>query len=216
MMRAHYLGISLVVGVALCTTPASCFNTPPIEQLMSVIFFDNAEAYQNPTPFFCNQIALGDADDSCKMSFQVLDPDKCQVEIVRAYRATYGQGKGREFLLERTVFTLGNIKLSKVSPPIMDPKKNVALTTLVGELDITRREGYEFSELLDDKGTYRACRINGDEKAMSEAECASAGAKPKVNAKEVPMAFSPQNYNRSLATVKLLQDAYCPMSGEQS
>ena len=216
MMRAHYLGISLVAGIALWATTASSFSTPPIEQLMSVIFFDNAEGYQNPTPFFCSQIALTDAGDSCKMSFQVLDPDKCQVEIVRGYRATYGQGKGREFLLERTVFTLGNIKLSKVIPPVIDPKQNVALTMLVGELDITRREGYEFSELLDEKGSYRACRVNGDEKQMSEAECASAGVKPKVNAKEVPMAFSPQNYNRSLATVKLLQDAYCPMSGQQS
>ena len=215
-MRAHYFGISLLAGVALCAAPASSFSTPPIEQLMSVIFFDNAEAYQNPSPFFCNQIALTDAGDSCEMSIKVLDADKCQVEIVRGYRATYGQGKGREFLLERTVFTLGNIKLSKVSPPVIDPKQNVALTTLVGELDITRREGFEYSELLDEKGGYRACRISGKEKQMPESECAAAGAKPKVNAKEVPMAFSPQNYNRSLATVKLLQDAYCPMTAERS
>lgn len=215
-MKAHYVSICALAGIAMFSAPSVSVAAPSIEQLMSVIFFDNAAAYQNPTPLFCDQIALTDANDSCKMSFQVLDPDKCQVEIVRAYRATYGQGKGREFLLERSVFTLGNIKLSKVNPPVIDRKRNVALTTLVGELDISRREGFEFSELLDEKGAYRACRMGGMEKQISESECAAAGAKPKVNAKEVPMAFSPQNYNRSLATVRLLQDAYCPMSGEQS
>ena len=215
-MRAHCLTISALAGIAMFSTPSVSVAAPSIEQLMSVIFFDDAAAYENPSHVFCDQIALTDANDSCKMSFKVLDPDKCQVEIVRSYRATYGQGRGREFLLERSVFTLGNIKLSKVSPPVIDAKRNVALTTLVGELDIARREGFEFSELLDDKGAYRACRINGEEKSMSESECAAAGAKPMSNAKEVPMAFSPQNYNRSLATVRLLQDAYCPMSGEQS
>ena len=41
-MISHYLSISALAGLAMFSTPTASVAAPSIEQLMSVIFFDDA------------------------------------------------------------------------------------------------------------------------------------------------------------------------------
>jgi hypothetical protein len=204
--------------LAAAAVPALAVRDLSFEQLLSVVFFESEDAYRYPSPFLCRFVTLTAPDDVCKVSFQIIDRATCKVEIVREYRATWKEGaaSGREIMLSKDVVTLGYINLPKVGPPEIDTVRNTARMTLVGDLDIDRHEGLEYSVVLDDRGAYRMCKIGGVEKDVSEEACAKLGKKPVEYRKEMPLLFSRANYNRSMAAVRWLQAAYCPLAGEKT
>ena len=204
--------------LGLAALPALAVRELSFEQLLSVVFFESEEAYQFPTPYLCRHIALTAPDDICKVSFRIVDRPTCKVEIVREYRATWkdGTAAGREIMQSKDVVTIANINLPKIGPPVFDNQRRTARMTLVGDLDIDRHEGLEYSVLLDEHGAYKACRIGGEQKDVSEEVCAKFGKKPAESRKELPLVFSKANYNRSMAAVRWLQKTYCPLSGEKT
>jgi hypothetical protein len=204
-----------IAGVLLgfAVIPALAVRDLSFEQLLSVVFFESEDAYQYPSPYLCRHITLTAPDDVCNVSFRILDRPTCKVEIVREYRATWkaGSESGREMLLSKDVVTLANINLPKIGPPEFDNQRKTARMTLVGDLDIDRHEGYEYSVVLDERGAYKACRVDGVQKDVAEDVCANLGTKPVQNRKEMPLVFSRANYNRSMAAVRWLQQTYCPL-----
>lgn len=204
--------------LTLAAAPAFAVRDLYFGQLLSVIFFESEDGYKYPAPFLCRHVALTAPDDMCNVSFRIIEPDSCKVEIVREYRATWkdGTAAGREVMRSKDVVTLANINLPKVGPPEIDTVRNTARMTLVGDLDIDRYEGLEYSVVLDVRGAYRTCKIGGVEKDVSEEACAMLGKKPVENRKTMPLMFSRANYYRSMAAVHRLQTAYCPLAGEKT
>lgn len=96
---------------------ARAVDEPSYEELISLVFFEDARAYLDPTGHFCSYIALEDKDDFCKATMTTIDRKLCKVEVTRELRATYSNGKGREFMNSRDVFTLANFDLSKLKEP---------------------------------------------------------------------------------------------------
>jgi len=180
------------------------------DELISVVFFEDENAYRDPTAFFCRFIAIEDKDDYCKASMTYIEPKLCKVEVTREFRATYGGGKGREFMKARDVFTLANLDLSKLSEPEIDDARKTSRQTFEAPINIKWHEGYQYSTLLDDKGAYRACVVAGDEKAISEEECARQGQQPYAGQRKISLLFNAGNYNRSMAAIRWLQKNYCP------
>lgn len=215
-MRVKNRWMLATLGLVAALTPAYAVANLSFEQLLSVVFFEDENAYQYPTPLFCHLVALTDPNDTCDVSFRVVEPATCKVEIIRQYRVTYGQGKGREFMRAKDVVTIANIDMPKVAPPLFDPARRTARTTLVGDLDINRHEGYEYSYLLDEKGNYSACRMSGMALAIPEEECVKVGTVPAASSRQLPLVYSGASYNRSMAAVRWLQTSFCPAGGERT
>ena len=215
-MRAIYRLVLTTVVLAAAIVPAFAVRDLTFEQLLSVVFFESEDAYKYPTPYLCRHITLTAPDDECKVSFRILDRPTCKVEIVREYRATYkdGAAAGREIMRSKDTVTIANINLFKIGQPVFDNQRRTARMTLVGDIDIDRHEGFEYSTLLDEHGAYRACRVGGEEKVISEEVCARFGTKPAESSRELALVFSKSNYNRSMAAVRWLQKTYCPMGGD--
>jgi hypothetical protein len=217
MMAAKRL-LCAIAFLAAAVLPALAVRELSFEQLLSVVFFESEDGYKYPAPFLCRHVALTAPDDTCNVSFRIIEPKICKVEIVREYRATWknGNGAGREVMRSVDVVTLAYINLPKVGPPVFDPQRNTARMTLVGDLDFDRHEGLEYSVLFDDRGAYKSCKVGGVERDVSEEACAKLGKKPVENRKTMPLVFSRVNYNRSIAAVRWLQESYCPLPGEKT
>ncbi|MGL4395446.1 MAG: hypothetical protein ACRCS9_02800 [Hyphomicrobium sp.] len=198
------------------TLPAVAVNHLTFEQLLSVVLFENENAYADPTGFVCRFINLTDPTDSCKVDFRVVDERSCKVEIVREIRATYTDGaeRGREFIKLREVFTLASLNLMGVGPPDIDEVARSARVSFKGEIDIYRHEGYHYTYALDQSGAYKGCRVDGVVKDIPEAACIEAGTHTPSASKSMSLVFNQNGYNRSLAAVRWLQKNYCPSGGE--
>ncbi|MEQ1717302.1 MAG: hypothetical protein ABL907_15200 [Hyphomicrobium sp.] len=180
------------------------------DELISVVFFEDEGAYKDPTGYFCRFIALVDKDDYCKATMVYIEPKLCKVEVTRELRATYGDGKGREFLKSKDVFTLANLDLTTLPEPEVDYEHKTSRQTFHSGIDVKWHEGYQYTFALDAKGAYKACLVNGAEKEMTEAECVTAGAQPYAGTRKVSLLFNTENYNRSMAAIRWLQKTYCP------
>jgi hypothetical protein len=200
------------IAAALGLGAATAFAVAELnyDELVSVVFFEDESAYKDPTGFFCRFIELTDKDDYCKASMTYIEPKLCKVEVTRELRATYGNGKGREFLRPRDVFTLANFDLTTLTEPEVDYEHKTSRQTFVSGIDVKWHEGYQYSFALDAKGAYKACVVNGEEKDIPEADCVKAGAQPYAGLKKVSLIFNTENYNRSMAAIRWLQKNYCP------
>lgn len=215
MKNRKRLGVlAAIVATAAAVLPGHAVNLLSFEQLLSVVFWEDETAYLDTKTFFCRGIALEAPDDSCNATMRVIDAKACKVEIMREFRATYGNGTGREFMHTREVFTLANINLDKVRDAEIDEVKQTARQKFESETDIYFQEGYQHGFALDGEGKYKACRTGGEEKDISEAECVKSGVKLLWSKKTMTLGFNLPKYNRSMAAIRWLQKEYCPPNGE--
>lgn len=209
MAHVKRFGLAGLVALA-CAGAAQAVNTLNFDELISLVFFEDEQAYRDPTGFFCRFIALKDKDDYCKVTLTYIEPKLCKVEVKREMRVTWEDGKGREFILARDVFTLANLNLSKVTEPEVDDAKGTSRQSFSEPINVKWHEGHQYTFALDDKGQYAACLSNGEKKAISEADCVKAGEQPYQGTKNISLLFNSSNYNRAMAAIRWLQKNYCP------
>ena len=184
------------------------------DQLVSLVMYENEEAYKDPTGYFCSFIKLADKDDYCKSAMTYLDPKLCKIEITRELRATYGEGKGRDFMKTRDVFLLAGLDLAKLSEPEVDEEHKTSRQNFESDIVVHWQEGYQYSLLLDAKGAYRACLVNGAEEAITEEGCVKGGQQSPVASKKMSLLFNSRSYNRAMAALKSLRENYCVSNGD--
>ena len=184
------------------------------ERLLSYVFFEDEIASTDPKTFFCSNIALPHAEDTCNASFRIVDENSCKIEVVREFRATWGDGKGREHMRAKELFTVANLNLARTAPTT-DPDKHTTLAVFESDIDIYRHEGYQFAVDLDDKGQYKACRIDDASVTMPEEECVLKGTKSPSTSKKMKLLFSQSGYTRAMTAVRYLQAKYCPAGGNK-
>jgi len=184
------------------------------EELISLVFFEDPNVYQDPTGYFCNFIALEDKEDYCKATMTTIDRKLCKVEVTRELRATYSNGKGREFLKSRDVFALANFDLKKLKEPEIDEKHKTIRQTFETGIDVKWHEGYQYAFVLDGNGKYKSCLIDSVETDMTQSQCEAQGQQPREALRKVSLIFNPDNYNRSIAAIRWLQKTVCPLGDE--
>lgn len=212
MRRLGGLPVALAL---LMTGPAAGTAGPPtFKELLSYVFFEDESAYLDPTNFICHHIVLGGDGDFCNVTFRVIDANSCKIEVDREIRATFDDGKGREFLLAKEIFTVANLDLERTAPET-DKQKHTTRAIFEADIDIYRHEGYQYSFALDERGAYRACRIDGKETDISEAECVQAGTKAPSASKKMTLLFSEKGFARAMGAVRQLQHSYCPAGGNK-
>jgi hypothetical protein len=210
--------ISSLTATALVLTGGAGLSVAELnyDQLVSFVMFENEDAYRDPTGYFCKFIALSDKDDYCKAGMTYLDPKLCRIEVTREFRATYKADgvTGREFMKSRDVFALSSLDLTKVREPEIDDVRKTSRQTFEAGIDVHRKEVQQYSLLLDDKGAYRACRVNGEEKAIAQDACEKDGVQPPVSSKTMSLLFNSTNYNRAMTALRWLQNNYCASPGD--
>lgn len=205
-------GLMLLVAGTPAAVPVSELS---YDQLMSFVMFQYEDAYRDPTGHFCKFIKMSDKEDYCTVSMDYLDPELCKVEVRREFRASYKSGdvQGREFMRTRDVFLLSSLDLSQASEPEIDEAKQTSRQSFEAGIVIHRQESLQFSVVLDDKGAYRSCRVDGEDKNIPESECARMGLKPPESSKRMSLLFNRTNYKRAMAALRELQTTYCPSTG---
>jgi hypothetical protein len=198
-----------IAGLALIFASLSAAFAGSIEALLSVVFFENEFAYQDAETFVCRNIALTADGDYCHASFKVLDPALCKVEIVREMRATWGEEKGREFILAKEVFTLANIDPDRTVQEIV-PDKKAARSRLEGLVEVYRHEGYNYSFDLDPSGNYASCRVDGASLPISEQDCVARGTQALKPSNTVALLYAEHNFQMGMDALHLLLTTYCP------
>ena len=179
---------------------------------MSLVLFENVNAYVDTDTFFCQHIAKPADGDYCKASMRIIDRRTCKVEVIREFRATYGEGRGREFMLAKEVFTFADIDLNRVKP-VLDTQKHTARLKFEGDVEIFRHEGYQYSFDLDGKGNYSACRVNGVPQSVPEDECVRRGTQTRSTSTTMSLLFNGGVYQEAIQAVDELQHVYCPIVG---
>lgn len=210
MASATRLGATAAVLAGLLASAAHAVNQLNYDQLLSVVFFEDENAWRDPTGYFCQFIALKDKDDYCKVTMTYIEPKLCKVEVKREMRVTWDDGKGRDFFRSRDVFTLANLNLSKLREPEIDDAKKTSRQTFTEPIDVKWHEGHQYTVALED-GKYKACLVDGVTQTMTEEDCAAAGLEPYAGSKTMALAFNTENYNRALAAIRWLQKNYCPL-----
>lgn len=202
----------LFAAVVLCAGASSSLavNHLSYDQLVSLVLFEDENAYLNPTAFFCRFIALQDGGDFCKVTITTLDPKLCKVEVTRDIQATVQDGKAREFMRSRDVFVLANLDLAQLKEPEVDDERKTSRQSFRSQIDIKWHEGFHFTYALDDRGGYNGCIVDGVEKDLTQAACASAGQEPYGGTKSMSLIFNTDTYNRSMAALRWLQKEHCP------
>lgn len=203
------LATAAVLG-GLLASAAHAVNHLNYDQLLSVVFFEDENAWADPTGYFCKFIALKDKDDYCKVTMTYIEPKLCKVEIKREMRVTWDNGEGRDFFSSRDVFTLANLSLGKLREPEVDDAKKTSRQTFHEALDVKWHEGHQYTVALAD-GKYKACIVNGVSTPMSEEDCAKSGMEPYAGSKTMSLAFNSENYNKAMAAIRWLQKNYCPL-----
>lgn len=213
-MRARYLLALLTISIAAAITLARAEQDVTFERLLSYVFFENYVAYADPKTFFCRNIALPGEGDACDADFRIVDDNSCKIEVTRQFRATWADGRGREFMRAREVFTVANLNLERTQPTQDDAAKTTR-AVFVSDIDIYRHEGYQFAYDLDANGQYKACRIDGQSLDIPEQECVLKGAKPPSASKEMTLLFTQRGFKKAMAAVRYLQTKYCPAGGNK-
>ncbi len=213
-MRMASRMMTLGAAAVLSATSVAAVNTLTFEELISVVFFEDERAHLDTKAFFCHFIVLSGPGDYCNASLRVIDPKTCKAEVLRELQVTYGQGAGREFMRAREVFTLASLDLTKLKEPEVDAQSGALRQRFEAPIDIYAHEGFQYSFLLDDKGGYKACRIDGKELQVPEDDCVKAGTKASSTSKTMTLGFNKDKYNRSMAAIRWLQKTYCPAGGE--
>ena len=184
------------------------------DRLLSFVFFEDDVAYTDPKTFFCSNIALPGENDACDATFRVVDANSCKIEVTREFRATWSDGKGREFMRARETFTVANLNLD-LTQADYDQVNHTTRAEFESSVDIYRHEGYQFAYDLDGKGQYKACRIDGQTLDIPEQDCVLKGAKPASASKKMTLLFSQDGYKKAMSAVKYLQTKYCPAGGNK-
>lgn len=210
MASATRLGATAAVLAGLLASAAQAVNQLNYDQLLSVVFFEDENAWRDPTGYFCQFIALKDKDDYCKVTMTYIEPKLCKVEVKREMRVTWDDGKGRDFFRSRDVFTLANLNLSQLREPEIDDAKKTSRQTFTEPIDVKWHEGHQYTVALED-GKYKACLVDGNSRSMTEEECAAAGLEPYAGSKTMALAFNTENYNKAMAAIRWLQKNYCPL-----
>lgn len=205
--RALTAMATLLAGAAAAQSVAEL----NFDELISVVFFEDENAYKNPTGFFCRFIALKDKDDFCKVTLSYIEPKLCKVEVTREMRVTWEDGKGREFIKARDIFTLANLNLAKLAEPEIDDAKGTARQSFSEPINVKWHEGYHYSFALGADGKYAACLSKDPQPSIAEEECIRAGQEPYTGTKSLALLFNSANYNRSMAAIRWLQKNYCPV-----
>jgi hypothetical protein len=211
--RSPILWLTLLA--ALVPAARALADNEPIEWLLSLIFFENTSAWKDTQDFFCRHIALTADGDYCNASLTILDPAQCKVQIVREIRATYGEGKGREFMYSRNTYTLINVDLDRSKPEAV-PEKRAGQINFEGIGEVIRREGYQYSFDLDADGSYAACRINGQPQKITEAECIRAGTNAPTVSNKMTLMFGQIFYPDAIRAIRKLQTEHCPSRAEKT
>jgi hypothetical protein len=185
------------------------------EQLLSYLFFEDEAAYLDPSAFFCKLISLNDPEDTCSASFRIVDETSCKIEVVREFRATWPDKKGREYMRAKEIFTVGNLDLKRTVPQF-DAQRQTQRATFQSDIDIYRHEGLQFSIDLDENGKYKSCRIDDQSVAIPESECAHRGEKPPTASKSMSLLFTASGFDRAIFAVKELQALHCPLGGDKT
>ena len=209
--RSLTLGAAALLAAA---TSAIAVNTLTFSELISVVFFEDERAYLDTKIFFCQYIALSGPGDYCNASLRVIDPKTCKTEVVRELQVTYGGGAGREFMRSREVFTLAALDLTTLKEPEIDNEKGSMRQRLTAATDIYTHEGFQYGFVLDEKGDYKGCKIDGKDLAVPKDECVKTGTKELANSKTMTLGFNKEKYNRSMAAIRWLQKTYCPPAGD--
>lgn len=199
-----------MAAIAVWTAAAQAVAELNFDELISVVFFEDENAYKDPTGFFCRFIALKDKDDYCKVTLTYIEPKLCKVEVLREMRVTWEDGKGREFIRARDVFTLANINLTKLAEPEIDDAKGTSRQRFEETINVKWHEGYHYTFALGADGKYASCLSKEAQPSMSEEECVKAGQEPYTGTKSLALLFNSANYNRSMAAIRWLQKNYCP------
>lgn len=210
MASARRIGGFAALLAALVTTAAHAVNDLNYDELLSVVFFEDENAWRDPTGYFCQFIALKDKDDYCKVTMTYIEPKLCKVEILREMRVTWEDGKGREFFRSRDVFTLANLTLTKLREPEVDDAKKTSRQTFIEPIDVKWHEGHQYTVALEN-GQYKGCITGGVSKDLPEKDCAGTGLEPYTGTKTMSLAFNSENYNRAMAAIRWLQKNYCPL-----
>ena len=210
MASARRIGATAALLAGLLASAAHAVNHLNYDQLLSVVFFEDENAWADPTGFFCQFIALKDKDDYCKVTMTYVEPKLCKVEIKREMRITWENGEGRDFFRSRDVFTLANLNLSKVREPEVDDEKKTSRQTFNEPMDVKWHEGHQYTVALDD-GKYKACIVNGVNTPMTEEDCAKSGVEAYAGTKTMSLLFNTENYNKAMAAIRWLQKNYCPL-----
>lgn len=204
--RIRLAAALLVAGIG----SAQAVNGLNFDELISLVFFEDETAYQDPTGFFCRFISLKDKDDYCKVSLTYVEPKLCKVEVLREMRVTWENGEGREFLKSRDVFTLANLDLTKLAEPEVDDAKQTSRQKFTQTINVKWHEGYQYTFALDAEGKYVGCLHDGKKEDKAEAACVQAGQQPYEGTRTLSLLFNSANYNRSMAALRWLQKNYCP------
>ncbi len=208
--RMMALGVAAVLGA----TTVFAVNTLTFSELISVVFFEDERAYLDTKVFFCHFIALSGPGDYCNASLRVIDPKTCKTEVIRELQVTYGGGTGREFMLSREVFTLATLDLTTLKEPEIDDQKGTMRQRLTAATEIYTHEGFQYGFILDEKGDYKGCRVDGKDLPVSKDDCVKAGTKDPSTSKTMTLGFNKDKYNRSMAAIRWLQKTYCPPAGD--
>lgn len=208
MARAAALSAAVILASALGSA-AYAVNDLSYDQLLSIVFFEDENAYRDPTGYFCNFIALKDQDDYCKVTMTYIEPKLCKVEVMREMRVTWENGEGRDFFKSRDVFTLANLTLGNLREPEVDHAKKTSRQTFNEAINVKWHQGHHYTVALD-QGKYKACIVDGANKEISEEDCAKAGYEPYAGTKAMSLLFNSETYSRAMAAIRRLQKNYCP------
>ena len=198
-----------LLGIVAAACAATVARAGAFEELLSIVVFEDELAYTDAQSFVCRHIATPAVGDFCKVTFRIVDPALCKVEIVRQFRATWGGGKGREFMLAKEVFTFGNLDLNRTIPEF-EPEKKMARLRMEGVLEVFRHEGYQYAFDLDEKGAYATCRVEGASQNIPEEDCVRNGSKAPAASKKMSLLFGEFGYQKAIAALSTLQKEYCP------
>jgi hypothetical protein len=202
-------------GLAFALAPASIAVASSFEILLSVVFFENEFAYKDPETFICRHIALTADGDYCHASLKILDPGLCKVEIVREIRATWRDGRARDFILAKDVFTLANLDLKRTEKELL-PDQKAARMRLEGIGEVYRHEGYSYSFDLDPSGMYASCRAGGESLEISEQDCIERGTGALKPSNKMALLYAEQNFEKGIDALGVLLSNYCPRKGIRS
>ena len=214
MANIGKLSSGLALGLtAWLAGPAAA--QPTFDELLSYVFFEDETATADTRSFFCRNIALTAPGDTCNAEFRVIDPNSCKVEVIREFRVTFGEGKGREFMRAREVFTVANLDLARTQTEF-DTARQTARGRFEADIDIYRNEGFQYGFDLDDNGAYRACRMDGQGVEMPEAACVAKGTRAATASKKMSLLYSKAGFQKAMDAVRRLQADYCPAGGNKT
>ena len=199
----------ILAGLALALAPVTHALADSFEVLLSVVFFENELAYKDTETFICRNISLTADGDYCHASFQIIDPSLCKVEIVRDIRATWGEGKKRDFILAKEIFTLGNLDLERTRQEFV-PEQKAARMRFEGIAEVYRHEGHNYSFDLDDDGKFANCRVDGASAPIAEEECVARGTQAQTASNKMALLYAEHNFAKGIEALRVLQGSYCP------